>query len=102
MSRKLFVLGIVLVSLGAAPEAAVAQTTEHQHDAAGRRVYEGPPLTVSAAIDEALQRNPTLIALRSQFEAARQRPGQELFLMPPTFETQIWQWPLTSVNPLDT
>ena len=102
MSRTLFVLGIVLLSLGAPPEAVVAQTTEHQRDTAGRRVYDGPPLFLQAAIDEALERNPTLIALRSQFEAARLRPAQERFLMPPTFEAQIWQWPLTSVNPLDT
>ena len=101
MPRRLFVLGIVLFSLGA-PQDAVAQATDHLHDAGGRRVYEGPPLSLKSAIDEALQRNPTLVALRSQFEAVRQRPAQERFLMPPTFEAEIWQWPLSSVNPLDT
>ena len=53
-------------------------------------------------MDEALARNPTLIALRKQFEAARQRPAQERFLMPPTFEAQIWQWPIDTINPLNT
>ena len=80
----------------------MAQATERLHDAVGRRVYDGPPLSLEAAIDEALERNPTLVALRTQFEAVRQRPAQERVLMPPTFEAQIWQWPLSSLNPLDT
>lgn len=66
------------------------------------RAYAGPPLTLQAALDEALAHNPTLLALRRQFEVARLRPAQERFLMPPTFEAQIWQWPVSSVNPLDT
>ena len=33
---------------------------------------------------------------------ARQRPPQERFLMPPSFEAQIWQWPVTTLNPLNT
>ena len=80
----------------------MAQATERLHDAVGRRVYDGPPLSLKTAIEEALERNPTLVALRTQFEAVRQRPAQERFLMPPTFEAQIWQWPLSSLNPLDT
>ena len=80
----------------------MAQAPEHLHGSIARRVYQGPPLTLNAAIDEALQRNPTLIALRGQFEAVRQRPAQERYLMPPTFEAQIWQWPITTVNPLNT
>src|SRR5439155_6599367 len=93
-----FVLGLLLISWHA--YSALAQ--EPLHPAASRRVYAGPALSLSAAIDEALQRNPTLIALKSEFDAARLRPGPERFLMPPTFEAEIWQWPLTSVNPLDT
>ena len=64
--------------------------------------YAGPPLTLSDAIDEALQKNPTLIALRREFEAARQRPAQSQFLSPPTFSAQIWQWPINTLNPLNT
>jgi len=59
-------------------------------------------LTLRAAIDEAMTANPTLVALRRQFEAARLRPAQERFLMPPTFEAQIWQWPVNTLNPLNT
>ena len=59
------------------------------------------PLSLRAALDEALVANPTLVALRLQFDVARLRPGQERFLMAPTLEAQIWQWPLTTINPLD-
>lgn len=58
-----------------------------------------PPLTLQAALDEALSRNPELIALRARLEADRQRPGQERYLMPPMLEARIWQWPLNRVNP---
>lgn len=60
------------------------------------------PLTLDAALDEALARNPQLIALRRQFEAARERPAQERFLAAPTFEAQIWQWPVNTLNPANT
>lgn len=60
------------------------------------------PLSLRAAIDEAMAGNPTLVALRSQFEIARLRPAQERFLMPPTFDAQIWQWPVNTLNPLNT
>ena len=66
------------------------------------RTYEGPPLTLDAAVDQAIERNPTLIALRRQFEAARHRPAQERSLAPPTFDAQIWQWPVNTLNPLNT
>jgi outer membrane protein, heavy metal efflux system len=59
-------------------------------------------MTLPVAIDEAVGHNPTLLAARKQFEAAQQHPAQERFLMPPTFEAQIWQWPVTTVNPLNT
>jgi hypothetical protein len=58
-----------------------------------------PPLTLQAALDEALARNPELIALGAALEAERQRPGQERYLMPPMLEAQIWQWPLNRISP---
>ena len=61
-----------------------------------------PPLTIQVAVDEALRRNPDLLALQQQFEAARERPSQERFLAPPTFEAQIWQWPINTLNPTGT
>src|SRR5262245_14972050 len=62
----------------------------------------GPPLTLAAAVAEALAQNLDLRALRSQHEAARAAPAQEQFLMPPMFETQIWSWPVTTLNPART
>lgn len=62
----------------------------------------GPPLTLDAALTEVLARNPELIALRRQFEAVRERPAQERFLAAPTFEAQIWQWPIHTLNPTNT
>jgi outer membrane protein, heavy metal efflux system len=59
----------------------------------------GPPLTLGQAIDEALQKNPVLIALRREFDAVRQRPAQARFLSPPTFTAQIWQWPINTISP---
>jgi cobalt-zinc-cadmium efflux system outer membrane protein len=66
------------------------------------RAATGPPLTLKAALDEALLRNPDLLVLRAQFEAARHRPAQEQSLAAPTFEAQIWQGPLRSLNPAET
>ena len=63
---------------------------------------DAPSLALSAAIDEALANNPTLVALRREFDVARQRPAQERSLAAPTFEAQIWQWPLDTINPLNT
>lgn len=65
-------------------------------------ITAGPPLTLEAALTEALASNPELIALRRQFEAARERPAQERFLAAPTLEAQIWQWPVNTLNPTNT
>jgi outer membrane protein TolC len=62
----------------------------------------GPPVTLTELLEEALERNPELVALRAQGDVVRQRPRQERFLDAPMAEAQIWQWPLTSVNPADT
>lgn len=74
----------------------VAQVLEHAV------MDEGPPLSLADAIVEALRNNPTLAALRAQFEAARQRTIQQHFVMAPTFEAQIWQWPVNTLNPANT
>jgi outer membrane protein TolC len=75
---------------------AVAQ--EH----AGHAVAEGPPLTLRAAIDEALGNNLDLAALAAHVQVTRERPAQERALMPPMLEGTIWQWPLNSINPANT
>lgn len=109
MTRKISLLLLCALSF-AGPAGADAtgapaplrQLQEQLHAFEQRRANEGPPLTLDAALDEALAKNPTLIALRKQFEAARLRPAQERFLMPPTFEAQIWQWPISTLNPTGT
>ena len=60
---------------------------------------EPPPLTLQAALDEALQRNPELTAIRAEVDAQRLRPAQERALMPPMLEAQIWRWPLDTIDP---
>jgi hypothetical protein len=61
-----------------------------------------PPLTLDAAIAEALVNNPTLVALRRELDVVRRRPAQDRALAPPTLEAAIWQWPLDTLNPLNT
>ena len=60
------------------------------------------PLTLNAALDEALQRNPDLVALRREYEAALAVPAASRYLDPPSFEAQIWGWPVTTLNPIRT
>ena len=95
------VVGFLFPASGESQQTPPAQAEEHLHAFEGR-TYTGPVFTLEAALDEALAKNATLIALRSQFEVVRQRPAQERFLMAPTFEAQIWQWPLAAINPADT
>ncbi len=89
----------VIVLLGISAQVALAQQPP---DIDKSPLTGGAPLSLQAAIDEALNSNPELIALRKQFEASRFRPAQQRYLAPPTFEAQIWQWPIDSINPLNT
>ena len=68
---------------------------EHQHP-------DGPLVTLSALLQEAVDRNPDLIVLRQQIDVARPRPAQERGLAPPMAEAQIWQWPINTLNPANT
>lgn len=78
------------------------RAVEAQASRIDRPKYDGPPLTLADALDEALRKNPDLMAFRQQVDVVRQRPARERWLAPPTFETQIWQWPINSVNPANT
>jgi len=78
--------------------AANAQDLRHE----GHANAEGPPLSLRAALDEAVENNPELAELRSRVKTARLRPGQERFLPPPMLEAQIWQWPINTINPWNT
>jgi outer membrane protein, heavy metal efflux system len=107
--RRNRVLGIPVaiwlfgLSAGVSAQSAPPAVQSQQHDdSVTTPIAEGTPLTVQAAIDKALRSNPQLVQLRAQFEAARIRPVQERFLMAPTFEAQIWQWPINTINPLNT
>lgn len=92
MSRH---IGIAIVTLALISTKAAAQV----NPVAG----EGqPPLTLRAAVAEAVERNPELVMLRRDYEAARAAPAREGFLAPPMFETQIWGWPVTALNPVRT
>lgn len=68
----------------------------------GTLTDHSPALTLRAAVAEALERNAELAALRGEYAVARAVPAQERFLAAPTFEAQIWQWPLTTLNPIRT
>ena len=62
----------------------------------------GRPLTLQAAITEALARNPELIALGLEQDSVRASVARERFLMPPMLEAQVWGWPVTTLNPART
>ena len=79
---------LAIVSVG-------AQDVTHQHG-------DGPPLSLPAALDEALAKNPELIAFRAQLPVVRTRPAQARALMPPMVEGTIWQWPINTLNPANT
>ena len=111
MFRQLASLLSILVISGFGTAGAAAERDSTQNPGAAQpaasivdpqRPREGPPLTLDTALTEALARNPELIALRRQFEAVSQRPAQERFLAAPTFEAQIWQWPINTLNPTNT
>ncbi|PYR89136.1 MAG: hypothetical protein DMF84_25900 [Acidobacteria bacterium] len=81
---------------GQVPRSAGAQHAQEY------RNYEGPPVTLTALLREAADKNPDLIVLRQQIDVMRQRPAQQRGLNPPMAEAQIWQWPINSINPANT
>jgi len=99
---SLFVVSTVLIGIVSAASSGVEPLQRDFQTSSAPRLYDGPPLTLAGAIEEALAKNPELLAVRQQTEVARQRPAQERFLNAPMAEAQIWQWPLNSVNPADT
>lgn len=61
-----------------------------------------PPLTMQAAVNEAIANNPELRMLRADIQVAAQRPAQARGLPPPMIEGQVWQWPINTINPANT
>ena len=103
MMRRVFRPAALLAAaafLLAATDVRAQNDGVHRHEASTR--IEGPPVTLQGVIQEALERNPELAALRDQIAVARQRPAQERSLMPPMAEAQIWQWPINTLNPANT
>ena len=98
---RMYLLFFAVIVSAVCPATARAQGTSAAVDDR-RRADEGFPLTLQVALDEALSRNPRLIVLRRQYEAMQHRPEQALALPPPSFEAQIWQWPLNTLNAGDT
>ena len=60
------------------------------------------PLTLRAALEEAVHANPELIALRREYDATAAVIPQARSLGAPMMETQIWGWPVTTLNPIRT
>ncbi len=104
MNRRRLSIFIVSTAMGmalVAQQGEAAQSSDLQHPQE-HPVYEGAPLSLKGALNEALERNPELVALRAQLDVARQRPAQERVLAPPMLEAQIWQWPINTLNPANT
>ena len=66
------------------------------------RAQESPALTLRDALGVALRANPELVALQRQYEAVRASVPAARFLEAPMLETQIWGWPVTTLNPART
>ena len=84
--------GGTVPSVGPTPDIPLRAATSPQN------LSDARPLTLQTALDEALDRNPRLIVLRRQYEAMLHRPEQAVALAPPSFEAQIWQWPINTLN----
>ena len=101
-----FLLGIGLSATGVAAQVPATASSDQSRQPPTITHAEahptGPPVTLAELLQEGLEKNPELIALRAQVGVVRQRPTQERFLDAPMAEAQVWQWPFNSINPVDT
>src|SRR5437899_872203 len=99
---RLFIVSVALAFIvpGVADAQIAASDAKHHTDPV--RQYDGLPVSLPALLEEALDKNPDLAALRQQIAVARQRPNQERGLNPPMAEATIWQWPINTLNPANT
>src|SRR5580765_5105197 len=72
---------VVVIEVSVDVRAQVNDAAVHQHEGSTR--IEGPPVSLRSLLDEALEKNPELAALRDQIAVVRQRPNQERGLGPP-------------------
>jgi cobalt-zinc-cadmium efflux system outer membrane protein len=61
--------------------------------------WNGPPLTLAEALREGLEANASLGLARARVAPLGERSAQERSLMPPRIEAQVWQLPVTTLNP---
>jgi outer membrane protein TolC len=96
-------LGLSVTGVGAQERTTASPSQSQQPSLTHPEAHPaGPPVTLAELLQEALEKNPELIALRAQVGVVGQRPIQERFLDAPMAEAQIWQWPFNSINPSDT
>lgn len=70
--------------------------------AAAAGAQDRAPLSLADALREALRANPEIVVLRAQSDAVQAAIPTARSLDAPTFETQIWGWPVTTLNPTRT
>ena len=104
LSLVLWITVVPTVSRAGPPGASAESTALSERPASpgvaradGRR-----PLTLETAVDTAMARNLRIVALRREFDVLRHRPAQARYLSAPTFEAQVWQWPVNTGNPANT
>ena len=61
--------------------------------------WQGPPLALAEALQLALDANPELLSAQANAAPLAERPAQARSLEPPRLEAQIWQWPVTTIDP---
>jgi cobalt-zinc-cadmium efflux system outer membrane protein len=91
-------LSCLVVGLAWLPAAAFAQAGVAKVPAE----WPGPPVSRRAALEQALTNNADLRLARAEAAPLSDRPAQEQSLMPPRVEAQVWQWPVTTIDPRDT
>jgi outer membrane protein TolC len=89
-------LALGLLTVAVCGISAAAQTTSLFPAAPA---WQGPPLALGEALRLALDANPELLSARANAAPLAERPAQARSLEPPRLEAQIWQWPVTTIDP---
>ncbi len=99
MRTRVFVWLLVCGWMAGWPDRADAAKEGRQDLVHPQPPTSAPPLSLTDALREAVEKNPDLAALKQDVTVVRQRPRQERFLAPPMAEAQVWQWPVNTLNP---
>jgi outer membrane protein, heavy metal efflux system len=92
--RRALAMGLLIVA--GTGNSAAAQTTSLFPAAP---LWHGPALALDEALKLALDGNPELLSARANTAPLAERPAQARSLEPPRLEAQIWQWPVTTIDP---